>query len=227
MSEAAATPDAGATSEAARRDRAVKRGWARPGSAHDWLVGFLKILLPLGVGVVLAYLLLSPLSKTKENSFLLDKNKVEVAHERLKTQSAEYRGLDDQGRPFTVQAQRAVQPTAAAPLVNVNGMAAQLQMKEGPATVNADQGQYNIDKQQMQVQGPVHVKAANGYRLETRDVNIDLNTHKVTGSNGVEGTTNVGTFRADNMTSDIRNKSVVLTGRAHLHITQGGLRGGK
>lgn len=213
--------------ELADRERAVKRGWARPGSAHDWLVGLLKIVLPLGVGAVLAYLLLSPLSKTKENSFLLDKKKVDVAHERLKTQAAQYRGVDDQGRPFTVQADHAVQPTSAAPIVNVNGMSAQLQLKEGPATVHADQGQYNIDKQQMQVQGPVHVQAANGYKLETRNVNIDLNSHKVTGNNGVEGTTNVGTFRADTMASDIRNKSVVLTGHAHLHITQGGLRGKK
>jgi len=67
-------------SDAGRRERAVKRRWARPGSAHDWLVGFFKIVLPLGVGAVLAYLLLSPLSKTKENSFLLDKKKVDVAH---------------------------------------------------------------------------------------------------------------------------------------------------
>jgi lipopolysaccharide export system protein LptC len=220
MSEAA-RPDA------LRRARAAKRGWARPGSAHDWLVGFLKIVLPIGVGVVLAYLLLSPLSKTKENSFLLDKKKVEVAHERLKTQSAEYRGVDDQGRPFTVQAERAVQPTSASPLVNVNGMAAQLQMKDGPATVRADQGQYDIDKQQMQVTGPVHVQAANGYKLETRDVNVDLNSHRVTGSRGVEGSTNVGTFSADNMAADLRNHSVVLTGRAHLHIAQGAIRGRK
>ena len=210
-----------------RAARFAKRSWARPGSAHDWLVGFFKIVLPLGVGAVLAYLLLSPLSKTKENSFLLDKKKVEMAHERLKTQEAEYRGVDDQGRPFTVQAQRAVQPTSASPLVNVTGMAAQLQLKEGPATVHADQGQYNIDKQQMQVQGPVHVQAANGYKLETRDVNIDLNTHKVTGRSGVEGSTNVGTFSAQNLESDIRNKSVVLTGRAHLHIAQGALWGKK
>jgi lipopolysaccharide export system protein LptC len=217
----AVSPDAG------RRERAVKRRWARPGSAHDWLVGFFKIVLPLGVGAVLAYLLLSPLSKTKENSFLLDKKKVDVAHERLKTQSAEYRGVDDQGRPFTVQAQRAVQPTSASPLVNVTGMAAQMQLKEGPGTVHADQGQYNIDKQQMQVEGPVHVQAANGYKLETRDVLVDLNTHKVTGSRGVEGSTNVGTFSAQNLDSDIRNKSVVLTGRAHLHIAQGALRGKK
>jgi lipopolysaccharide export system protein LptC len=219
--------DAGQLSDARQRERAAKRGWARPGSAHDWLVGFLKIVLPLGVGVVLAYLLLSPLSKTKENSFLLDKKKVDVAHERLKTQSAEYRGLDDQGRPFTVQAARAVQPTSASPLVNVNGMAAQLQMKDGPATVHADQGQYNIDKQQMQVNGPVHVQAANGYKLETRDVNIDMNTHRVTGNRGVQGSTNVGTFSADNMAADIRTRTVVLTGRAHLHIAQGAIRGRK
>jgi lipopolysaccharide export system protein LptC len=208
-------------------ERAVKRSWARPGSAHDFIVRFFKIALPLGVGAVLAYLLLAPLAKNQEMSFLLDKRKVSLARERLKTQAAEYRGVDDQGRPFTVEAQRAVQPTSASPLVNVNGMSAQLQMKEGPATVRADKGQYNIDKQQMQVEGPVHVRAANGYQLETRDVNVDLSSHKITGRNGVEGTTNVGTFSASTLDTDIRNRTFVLGGRAHLHITQGGLRGKK
>ena len=85
-------------SELARRERAAKRGWARPGGFHDLFVRFLKIVLPIAVIGFLGYLLLTPLSHNKEVSFLLDKKKVATATERLKTQSARYQGVDDHGR---------------------------------------------------------------------------------------------------------------------------------
>ena len=66
-------------SELADRERLIKRDWAAPGGFHDNLMRLLKIVLPAAVGVLLAYLFLSPLQKSREISFLLDKNKVDVA----------------------------------------------------------------------------------------------------------------------------------------------------
>src|SRR5688500_20156939 len=43
----------------------------------------MKILLPATVGLLLAYLLLSPLSRKDEISFLLDKNKVRSEERRV------------------------------------------------------------------------------------------------------------------------------------------------
>jgi lipopolysaccharide export system protein LptC len=211
-------------SELARRDRDMKRGWAAPGGAHDWLVRLLKIGLPAGVGVLLAYLLLSPLSENKEVSFLLDKKKVNVAHERIKTQTAQYRGVDDKGRPFVVDAQKAVQATSSVPIVDINGMSAQIQLKDGPATIAADRARYHMDRQNADVVGPVVVNGANGYRIETRDVNLDFNSHRLSGSNGVQGRMPLGTFSAGSLSADLPNRQVTLAGRAHLHIDQGGLR---
>jgi len=211
-------------SDPARRDRAAERGWAAPGGAHDWLIRLLKIVLPMGVGVFLAYLLLSPLSDSKEVSFLLDKKKVDVAHERLKTQSAQYRGVDDKGRPFTVDAQKAVQARSSVPIVDLAGMSAQIQLKEGPATIAADRARYHMDKQNADVVGPVVVNGANGYRLETGDVNLDFNTHRLAGANGVQGKMPLGRFSAGTLSADLPNRRVTLGGRAHLHIDQGGLR---
>ncbi|MFL6856829.1 MAG: LPS export ABC transporter periplasmic protein LptC [Allosphingosinicella sp.] len=214
-------------SELAERDRVMKRGWAAPGGAHDWLVRLMKLALPAGVGVLLAYLLLSPLSKNKEVSFLLDKKKVDVAHERLKTQAARYRGVDDQGRPFVVDAQKAIQKTSSVPIVDIAGMAAQIQLKDGPATIGADRALYHMDQQKADVVGPVTVNGANGYRLETSDVKLDFNTHRLTGANGVHGKMPIGTFSAGSLAADLPGKRVSLGGRAHLHIEQGGLRGKK
>ncbi|HEX9954907.1 MAG TPA: LPS export ABC transporter periplasmic protein LptC [Allosphingosinicella sp.] len=199
-------------------------GWARPGGAHDWLVKALKVLLPAGVGVLLAYLLLSPLSKDREISFLLDKNKVDVAKERLKVQQAQYRGQDNKGRAFTIDAQRALQPSSADPVVQIEGMAARIALDDGPASLAAENGRYDMNKQTVDVLGPILFTAADGYRLETRDVAVDLNKSRLQSGQGVEGKMPLGRFTAGRMEVDLPSRTVVLTGRARLHIVQGGLR---
>ena len=214
-------------SELADREQQAKRSWARPGGAHDLLVRILKIALPLAVGLLLAYVFLSPLSKTKEVSFLLDKNKVEMAKERMKVQSAQYRGLDDKGRPFTVNADRALQPSSSDPVVQITGMAAQIQLDDGPGKVTAQHGRYNLDTQKVDVVGPINVTAPGNYRLQTRDVTMDFNSKKLAGQNGVEGQMPLGHFTASTLAADLHQREVHLGGRARLHIVQGGLRGKK
>src|SRR6185437_1482586 len=71
-------------SELADQERRVKRRWAIPGGAHDRLVKTLKLGLPALIGVVLAFLFFAPLEDKQEVSFLLDKNKVQTAPERLR-----------------------------------------------------------------------------------------------------------------------------------------------
>jgi lipopolysaccharide export system protein LptC len=211
-------------SELAEGRRAAKRGWASPGGLHDWLMRFLKIALPALVGLMLAYLLLSPLSKEKEVSFLLDKNKVDTARERLKTQKAEYRGLDDKGRPFSIQAAQAVQAKSSEPVIDIGGMAARIQLEDGPARITADKARYDMDSQKVDVLGPILFTAADGYRLETRDVALDLNKHVAVSGGGVEGEMRLGRFTAGGMTVDLPQRKVVLTGRPRLHIKQGAIR---
>ncbi|HEX5184708.1 MAG TPA: LPS export ABC transporter periplasmic protein LptC [Allosphingosinicella sp.] len=211
-------------SDLAKRERAAKRGWAAPGGFHDLFVRFLKIGLPMGVGAFLAYLLLTPLSHNKEVSFLLDKKKVATASERMKTQTAHYQGVDDHGRPFTIDADQAIQKTSQVPIVDITGVRAQMVLDQGPAVATADKGRYHMDKQTLDVDGPIHVVGAGGYRLETRDVTLDLNTHDVTGQSGVQGRMPLGRFTAKNMNASLPNQHVTLTGRPHLHIDQGGLK---
>jgi lipopolysaccharide export system protein LptC len=185
---------------------------------------FLKVILPAGVGLLLAYLLLSPLSKEKEISFLLDKNKVDQARERMKMQAAEYRGLDDKGRAFSIKAAQAVQAKSSVPVVDIGGMAARIQLDEGPATITADKARYNMETQKVDVLGPILFTAADGYRLETRDVALDLNRHTAVSGGGVEGRMRLGRFTAGGMSVDLPQRRVVLTGRPRLHIEQGALR---
>jgi lipopolysaccharide export system protein LptC len=200
------------------------RRWASPGSLHDWLIGFLKIALPAAVGILLAYLALAPLSKGPEISFLLDKDKVEVAPERMRVQSAQYRGQDSLGRPFILRADRAVQATSDEPVVDITDMSAQIGLESGPARIVAGRARYDMAAQQVGVDGPILVTAADGYRLETRDVTVDLNNRSLASRGAVDGRMPLGTFTADRLRANLGNRSVVLDGRARLHIVQGALK---
>jgi lipopolysaccharide export system protein LptC len=200
------------------------RRWASPGSLHDWLIGFLKIALPAAVGILLAYLVLAPLSKGPEISFLLDKDKVEVAPERMRVQSAQYRGQDSLGRPFILSADRAVQATSDEPVVDITDMSAQIGLESGPARIVAGRARYDMAAQRVGVDGSVLVTAADGYRLETRDVTVDLDNRRLASRGAVDGRMPLGTFSADRLSADLGNRTVELDGRARLHIVQGGVR---
>ena len=211
-------------SEAAVKERVRKQGWAAPGGLHDFLVRLLKVLLPTAIGVLLAYLALAPLQKGRDISFILDKNKVDVARERMRVQSARYRGQDNKGRAFTIDASSAVQATSQDPIVDILGMSAEIGLDSGPATLRADKGRYDMEAQKVDIIGPILLTASDGYRLQTRDVAVDLNVQGMESRGAVEGTMPLGRFSADKLEANLREKKVVLTGRARLHIKQGAIR---
>ena len=93
--------------------RSKRQHFAAPGGSHDKLIGFLARALPMGVGVVAALMIITPLSPRGEVSFLLDRNEVAVINERLSVDNAMYRGRDNRGRPFSITAGEAVQRSSS------------------------------------------------------------------------------------------------------------------
>ena len=211
-------------SELAERERVVKRGWAAPGGAHDRVIAILKLALPALIGVVLAFLAFSPLEEKQEVSFTLDKDKAERAEERMRVQSAQYRGVDNRGRPFVLTARAALQQSAARQVVDIAGMSARMDLESGPALLRANRARYDMTREQVDVMGPVLLTAADGYRMQTRDVAVDLKQRRIASRGSVEGRMPLGNFTGGRLEVDIPERRVVLTGRPTLHIVQGGVR---
>jgi len=211
-------------SDARAKERVRQQRWAAPGGSHDLLMRLLKIVLPSAIGVLLAYLALAPLQKSRDVSFILDKNKVDVARERMRVESARYRGQDDKGRPFTIDASSAVQATSQDPIVEIMGMSAEIGLESGPATLRAERGRYDMEAQKVDIFGPIQLTGADGYLLQTRDVAANLNSQELQSRGAVEGTMPLGRFEAGKLEADLRERKVVLSGRARLHIKQGAIR---
>lgn len=206
-------------SEVAARLRSQKRGWAHPGSAHDRVVRISLFLLPIGIGVLSAFLILAPLLTKGDVSFVLDKNKVEMATERLRLESAVYRGTDQKGRPFLLEAGSAIQKNSAEPIVQLHQLAARIDLPEGPATLKADKGHYDMDKQQVSSDGPVKFQTSDGYTLDTENATVDLKTRKMESGGAGSGKTPTGVFSANKLTADLENRTISLDGNARLRIT--------
>lgn len=214
-------------SEAANIQRERAQHWAEPGSRHDSLVRVLKIGLPAAVGVIGAVFLLLPLSDKQEVSFILDKKDVGRAEERMKIEAARYSGTDNKGQPFILIADRAVQQTSNVPVVDISGMRARLGLEQGPAMIQALRGRYDLDRQEVAVNGPVRVSGPEGEQLFTRDVLLDLKARQVRSTGQISGRMPVGTFNAQSLSADLGTKQVALNGGVTGQVRLGSYSAGR
>ena len=204
--------------------RSKRKHFASPGGNHDRLVGFLARALPMGVGIIAALMIITPLSPRGEVSFLLDRNRVAIIDERLSVDNAMYRGRDDIGRPFSITAGEAVQRSSAEGKVRMQDLMAQLLLEDGPARLSAPGGVYDINEEVVDVDGTVRVRTADGYAMTASGVSFDLETRTMSGDNGVEGAVPAGTFSGDTMRADLDSRTITLNGNARLTMVPGELR---
>ena len=121
-------------------------------------------------------------------------------------------------------ANRAIQRSSEIPVVDLQGMFARLAMDQGPLMIVANQGRYNLDTQQIGINGPIRVAGGDGYRIATRDVHVDLKERKLQSEGPVAGQIRLGQFQASQLKADLDARTVVLDGRARLKIVQGAVR---
>ena len=209
---------------AADKIRNRRQAFAAPGSTLDRMVRLLAVGLPAVVGVIVALMLITPLSPRGEVSFLLDRNRVEVAEDRLRVDDAMYRGQDNRGRPFSLVAGEAVQHSNRVQVVDLQELTARIMLAEGPAELSAAMGAYAIDEEQVRVPGVVQFTAADGYHMGARNVVADLAGRTLFGQGRVSGMIPAGTFSADTFQADLESRTLVLQGNARLRMTPGKLR---
>jgi lipopolysaccharide export system protein LptC len=211
-------------SEAAHRKQEIKRHWAEPGSRHDAVVRATKYGLPVIIVVLVLALAIAPFENRGDVSFILDKNKVDEAKERMRVEQARYVGEDNKGQKFEIVADRAVQQSSNVPVVMIDGMRARLSLARGPLAIAALKGRYDLEQEEMLIDGPVTVAGPDGYRLATRDVRVDLDKRTMQSRGPVNGAMELGQFSAGSLSADLDERTVRLNGGVRLKIKQGAVR---
>lgn len=194
-----------------------------PGGRHDRLIRALRVVLPSIIGLLLAVLAFSPFSATQELSFVLDKNKVDLSRERMRLTEALYRGEDSKGRPFSLRAGSAVQKSSATPTLDMTSLTGRILLNDGPASIVAQRGVYDLNKETMRVNGPLAVESP-GYDMVASNVELSLKDRSMQSFGPVSGRTKVGTFKAGRLSADLDTRVVRLDGGVHLRIDQNAIK---
>lgn len=210
-------------SKQADLERTQRQQWALPGGRHDRLIRLLRVGLPSTIGILVAILAFSPFTGTQELSFVLNKDEVNMSRERMRLIEALYRGEDSKGRPFSLRAGSAVQQTSAEPVLNMTALSARILLNDGPASILAQRGSYNLNRETMRVTGPLAVNSPD-YNMVASNVELSLKTKSLQSLGPVSGRTKVGTFRADRLQANLETRVVRLDGGVHLRINQNAVK---
>jgi lipopolysaccharide export system protein LptC len=211
-------------SEAADRKHEKMRHWAEPGSRHDVVIRAVKYGLPVLIVGLVFMLAIAPFDRRGDVSFILDKNEVEQARERMRVEQARYTGEDNKGQRFLIIADRAVQQSSNVPVVTIEGVRARLNLARGPLSIAALKGRYDLEQEMVVVDGPVRVVGPDGYRLATRDVTVNLDNRTMQSKGAVSGEMPLGRFQAGSLNADLDERTVRLNGGVRLKIVQGAVR---
>mgnify|MGYP001607500566 CR=1 FL=1 len=210
-------------SQQADLERNQRQLWAMPGGRHDRLIRSLRVVLPSIIGILLAVLAFSPFSGKQELSFVLDKDEVNLSRERMRLTEALYRGEDSKGRAFSLRAGSAVQKTSADASLDMTALSARILLNDGPASILAQRGNYNLAKETMRVTGPLALESP-GYDMVASNVEVSLKDKTMRSFGPVSGRTKVGTFTAGRLNADLETRVVRLDGGVHLRIDQNAIK---
>ena len=204
-------------------ERTNRQRWALPGGRHDRLIRAMRVVLPSIIGLLVALLAFSPFTGKQELSFVLNKDEVNLSRERLRVVEALYRGEDSKGRPFSLRAGSAVQKTSAQPVLEMTSLSGRISLKDGPASIIAQRGSYDLSKETMRVTGPLAVESP-GYDMVASNVELSLKDRTIQSFGPVSGRTKVGTFRAGRLRADLDTRVVRLDGGVRLRIDQNAIK---
>jgi lipopolysaccharide export system protein LptC len=194
-----------------------------PGGRHDRLIRAMRVVLPSIIGLLVAILAFSPFTGQQELSFVLDKDEVNLSRERLRVVEALYRGEDSKGRPFSLRAGSAVQKTSAQPILDMTSLSGRISLQDGPASIIAQRGSYDLGKETMRVTGPLAVESP-GYDMVVSNVELSLKDRTMQSFGPVSGRTKVGTFHAGRLRADLDTRIIRLDGGVRLRIDQNAIK---
>jgi len=204
-------------------ERNYRQRWALPGGRHDRLIRAMRVVLPSIIGLLVAILAFSPFTGQQELSFVLNKDEVNLSRERLRVVEALYRGEDSKGRPFSLRAGSAVQKTSAQPVLDMTSLSGRISLQDGPASIIAQRGSYDLGKETMRVTGPLAVESP-GYDMVASNVELSLKDRTMQSFGPVSGRTKVGTFHAGRLRADLETRIVRLDGGVRLRIEQNAIK---
>ncbi len=205
-----------------REDRdAVGRGslWPIHRTAYDDFVALMRVALPLLAVVMALVILLSPVFRHEELSFLINREKLDIGGDAVEVVRPRYRGVDDEGRPFVLSAERARQEHPDAPEVRLENLTLDFAMKDGrTASLNAPSARWRSGEDLVLLEEGLEGRTSDGYVLHAANGEVDLVARRLVLRGGVTGSGPLGRFEAGSGRFEMEERRLLLFGPVRFRI---------
>ncbi len=163
------------------------------------IVRLLRWLLPLCALALAAFLLMWPTFNIIELPDVIPISGLEQpTAERSTMTNVRFLGTDSDGRPFTINAEKAWHDSETGERVFLEGVSGSIAVGEGEWTsLQAESGYFEQKSQVLTLESSVRVSSSSGYRLDSERVLIDLEKGMARSDAMVKGTGPSGDLEAE------------------------------
>jgi lipopolysaccharide export system protein LptC len=167
---------------------------------------------------VIAYSL-QPRQQNQTTIAQLTSDHIQIVGNDLTMTKPRLTGVDEEGDPYIVTAELAIQDRRNAKQARLKNVQADVTLKDGTWMSETSPGGFlDASKKLLTLTGPIAIFSDNGYEAHTMAANIDMDTGMITGNRAVDGQGPLGTFRADTFKIDREKKLIYLHNNVRMTI---------
>lgn len=191
-------------------------------AARSRLVKRLRLALPICALVLVAAFFFNTRSNSVDEAFLDDFKDISASAEELRMASPRFAGIDDNGRPFEITANAALQNTSVKDVVELDQPRAVQGETAESTIVTADKGVYRSDTNILELREDVtlqHDVGADTYIFRSPAATVSIKDEVVTSDAGIGGEGPDGrALQADRMKAYNAEGRVVFEGNVRMRI---------
>lgn len=199
-----------------RRQRdwtARARGTALDAIRYSQFVALMKRALPLAAGAVLAAVLVYSFFPRQPDRVTMTFERLGTIDNDLAMIKPRLTGTDDNGNPFVITAEVAIQDPQHIHRARLQTLEADMSMQSGRwLNATARQGFFDMDAGMLKLVGGVAIYSDSGFELHTAKADIDMKKGLFHGPGTVTGHGPLGSLRADRFDVDRIRQQVHLVG---------------
>lgn len=180
--------------------------------------------LLIAAGVLIAAVLVYSLQPRQRERLAMNFERLGIVNNDLAMIKPRLSGRNEEGDPYVVTAERAIQDRTNAKRARLTNIEADVTLKDGTwVGATAPTGLLDATAHTLVLAGAVALYSDKGYEAHTTAANVDMHSGLIAGDRAVSGQGPLGTFRADRFKIDRIKKMVFLSGNVHMVVDGHGL----
>jgi lipopolysaccharide export system protein LptC len=180
--------------------------------------------LLIAAGVLIAAVVVYSLQPRQREQLAMSFQRLGVVNNDLAMIKPHLTGINEEGDPYVVTAERAIQVRGNAKRARLINVEADVTLNDGTwVGATAPYGMLDAAARTLALTGAVAIYSDKGYEAHTTAANVNLHSGMIEGNQTASGQGPLGTFRADRFKIERDNKAVYLYGNVQMTIYGHGL----